>query len=91
MNVLAADESGSPTSRTGYGVVSIELLDKNDHPPVFDTCCLHGYVREGSTLGRHYLLKLCCWRIGHRPRFERWGDRRVGKVQFQFLPRDAWA
>jgi len=52
MNVVAADESGSPTSESGYGVVIVELADINDHAPVFDTCCLRGSVREDASQGK---------------------------------------
>ena len=56
MNVLAADESGSPTSKSGYGIVSVRLIDINNHAPVFDTCCLRGAVREGSSQGKLLML-----------------------------------
>jgi len=52
MNVIAADEGGSATSKSGYGVVTVALVDKNDHAPVFDTCCLRGSVREDSSQGK---------------------------------------
>ena len=52
MNVMAADEPGSPSSKSGYGIVSVRLIDINDHAPVFDTCCLRGAVPEGSSQGK---------------------------------------
>ena len=51
LNVVAADESGSLTSKSGYGVVSLQLTGVNDHAPVFDTCCLQGAVPEGASQG----------------------------------------
>ena len=51
MNVIAADEAGTQTSRSSYGVVTVELADINDHDPVFDTCCLRGSVPERSSQG----------------------------------------
>ena len=58
MNVVAADQSGSPTSKTGYGVVSVRLRDINDNDPEFDTCCMRGAVREGSPRGKVGLMSL---------------------------------
>ena len=51
MNVVAADEGASSTSKTSYAVVSVRLVDVNDHAPVFDTCCLRGSVREDAVGG----------------------------------------
>ena len=52
MNVRAADESGLATSKSGYGVVTVQLGDVNDHAPVFDTCCLRGSLLEESPPGK---------------------------------------
>jgi len=52
MNILAVDESGSSTSKSGFGTVTVVLEDVNNHVPVFDTCCLRGSVREGSAQGK---------------------------------------
>jgi len=56
INVMAADDSGSPTSKTGYGIISVRLIDVNDHAPVFDTCCLRGALPEGSSPGKVLML-----------------------------------
>ena len=52
VNVLAVDEPGSRMSKTGYGTISISLIDINDHTPVFDTCCLRGSMPEDSPPGK---------------------------------------
>jgi len=52
MNVIAADEGRTKTSKTGYCLVTIELIDINDHAPVLDTCCLHGSVPEDASQGK---------------------------------------
>ena len=51
MNLIAADEGGSSTSKSGYGVISVQLRDVNDNAPVIDTCCLRGSVREDASQG----------------------------------------
>ncbi|CAD5116989.1 DgyrCDS5823 [Dimorphilus gyrociliatus] len=46
-NVLAHDESGSPTSLTGYAEVQVWPLDVNDNPPVFQEYP-EAWVRENG-------------------------------------------
>jgi len=52
MNVIAADEGGALTSKSGYAVVTVELIDINDHAPLLDPCCLLGSVPEDSSQGK---------------------------------------
>jgi len=68
INVLAADDSGSSTSKTGYGIVTFELEDINNHAPVFDTCCLRGSVPEDSSQGKG--LTLCRDYMWNKNNFE---------------------
>lgn len=47
INVVATSSSG----KSGYGVLNLKLIDKNDNTPVFDTCCIEGSVDEHSLPG----------------------------------------
>ncbi len=57
VNVVASDENGSPqTSRKGYGILNIILRDINDNSPIFDTCCITGFLPENEVGKRLQIL-----------------------------------
>ena len=53
-NVVANDNNNNPQPLNGYAQVELSLEDINDNAPLFDTCCLVGYVPEGSGPGKSF-------------------------------------
>ena len=64
LNVVSTKD-GRPASPTvldndaGYAMINIPVTNTNDNIPEIDTCCLMGYVDEGSPIGITFITSHC--------------------------------
>ncbi|CAH1802490.1 unnamed protein product [Owenia fusiformis] len=55
VNLLATVSAQQSIENMGISVANVTVGDQNDNAPLFDSCCLHGYVQENSPSERSVL------------------------------------